>query len=259
MKKGFFEALKTVKDKQIDAFTMPSLPKEFILKSVQDSNLNTHIVTHFYPKSPIAEQYRRLRENIKHKMQKNNYKTIAITSAVNDEGKSLTSLNLAVALAKDVDVKKVLLVDCDLRKGKIDASLALNSKIGLSEYLLLGAETENIVFKTKIDKLSIIPKGKVCDNPSELLASEKMKKLLADLKKKFDVIILDTTPLIPIADAGIVCALADAVVMVIRAGKTQQGIVDHATEVLEAAHSNLIGYTLTHVEYYLPGYIYKYV
>ncbi len=259
MKKTFFEALKTVKDRQMDAFSMPSLPKEFILKSVQDSNLNTHIVTHFYPKSPIAEQYRRLRENIKNKMKKNGYKTLAITSAVDNEGKSLTSLNLAVALAKDVDIKKVLLVDCDLRKGRIDDSLALSSKIGLAEYLRVGAEADNIIFKTKIDKLYIIPKGKVCDNPSELLASEKMKKLEAELKKKFDIVILDTTPLIPIADAGIVCSLADAVLMVIRAGKTQQGIVDHATEVLESAHSNLIGYTLTHVEYYLPGYIYKYV
>ncbi|MBU4305465.1 MAG: CpsD/CapB family tyrosine-protein kinase [Candidatus Omnitrophica bacterium] len=257
--KNIFEAFKIVKDKQIDALRMPSLPKEFILKSISDSNINPRIVTHFYPKSPIAEQYYRLRESIKSKMQKESFKTIAITSAVNGEGKSITSLNLAVAMTKDVDCKKVLLIDCDLRRGRIDHSLGLNSNVGLSEYLMLGTEINNILFKTKINKLTIIPRGKIADNPSELLSSEKMKKLLGELKKQFDVIIVDMPPLIPIADASIVCAQSDMVLMAVRAGKTQRGVVDHAAEFLAQAEANLIGYVLTHVEYYIPAYIYQYV
>ncbi|MFH2138155.1 MAG: CpsD/CapB family tyrosine-protein kinase [Candidatus Omnitrophota bacterium] len=255
----FFDLLKGVQGSKIGGFNIPSLPKEFILKSVSDSNINPHIVTHFHPKSPISEQYLRLRENIKKLSKRNQLKVVAITSSIMGEGKTITSLNLAIAMAKDVDCKKILLVDCDLRRGSIDASLDLRSKVGLSEYLLIGADVDNIIYRTKIDKLSIIPRGKIVDNPVELLASGKMGILLASLKEKFDYVILDTPPVVPIADAGIVCSLADGVVMVVRAGRTQRNLVKHATELLAQAHANMLGYILTHVEYHMPEYYYKYV
>lgn len=251
--------LKDAQEKQMHASNIPSLPKEFILKSVNDSDINPHIVTHFYPKSPISEQYRRLRENVKILRIQNKIKTLAITSSVLDEGKSITALNLAVSMTKDIDCGNVLLIDCDLRRGSIDASLALKSKVGLSEYLLLNADVDNILFKTKINKLTIIPKGKIAESPVELLASAKMKDLLEKLKKRFDFIILDTPPVIPVADAGIISAQADGVIMVVRAGKTQRGIVKHAQELLNQAKANLLGYVLAHVEYHIPEYLYRYV
>jgi capsular exopolysaccharide family len=257
--KRVVDALRIAREKQIDALNMPSLPKEFILKSISDSNINTHIVTHFYPKSLISEQYLRLRANVKTLMKTKHLKVLAVTSSVDSEGKSITALNLAVALAKDVDCKSVLLIDCDLRRGSIGDSLAFSSKAGLSEYLMINAETDSILYKTKINKLTIIPRGKIADNPTELLSSEKMKELLKKLREKFDIIILDTAPVIPVADAGIVCGLADGTMVVVRAGKTQRGIVKHAAELLRQNDVNMLGYVLTHVEYYIPGYIYKYV
>ncbi len=253
------DILKGVKEKQLDALNAPSLPKEFVLKSISDSNINPHVVAHLYPKSPISEQYRKLRENIKTIIQEHNVKVLAVTSSVLAEGKSITALNLAVSMTKDIDCRNVLLVDCDLRRGNIDGSLGLKSKVGLSEYLLLGADTDSILYKTKINKLTIIPRGKVTENPAELLASAKMGDLLEKLKKKFDFIVLDTPPVIPIADSSIISAQADGVLMVVRAGKTQRGVVKHAQELLDQAKANLLGYVLTHIEYYVPEYIYKYV
>ncbi|MCG2710827.1 MAG: CpsD/CapB family tyrosine-protein kinase [Candidatus Omnitrophica bacterium] len=257
--KNFLDTLKEVREKQLDGLGLPALPKEFILKSVSDSNINSHIVTYFDPKSPITEQYRRLREHIKTMVKKDRLKTIAVTSSIANEGKSLTSLNLAVALTKDVDCKRVLIVDCDLRRGTIASSLGMDSKVGLSDYLHLNADVENIIYKTKIKKLSIIPKGKITDDPADLLASLKMKALLENVKEKFDIIILDTAPAISVSDAGIVCSQADGTIMVVRTGKTQRGIVKHATEILTQSKVNLLGYVLTCIEYPIPEYIYKYV
>lgn len=257
--KRVLDVLKQVHDKQLDGLGMPALPKEFILKSVSDSNINEHIVTYFDAKSPISEQYRRLRENLKTIAQKDQLKVIAVTSSAASEGKTLTCLNLAVAMTKDVDCKKVLIIDCDLRRGTVESSLGMESKVGLSDYLHLNADVENIIYKTKIKKLSIIPKGKISDDPADLLASLKMKELLKKVKDKFDMVIIDTAPVIAVADSGIVCSQADAAIMVVRAGKTQRGIVKHAAEILEQSKVNLLGYVLTHIEYPIPEYIYKYV
>ncbi|MCP4650131.1 MAG: CpsD/CapB family tyrosine-protein kinase [PVC group bacterium] len=257
--KNFLNVLKGVHDSKLSSLTIPSLPKEFVLKSVHDSNIDPHIVTHFYPKSPISEQYLRLRESIKNLNKSGDLKTVAVTSSVAEEGKTITALNLAIAMTKDVDCRKVLLVDCDLRRGQVAPRLDLHSKAGLSEYLMLGADVDNILYKTKIDKLTIIPRGKIADNPVELLASAKMKDLMKKLKEKFDFIILDSPPLVPVADAGIVCSVADGVIMAVRAGGTQRGIVKHATELLLQSHSNLLGYILTNVEYHIPEYLYRYV
>lgn len=255
-----FETIKKVQEEKLNFLSMPTLPKEFILKSVSDSNIDPRIVAYFDPKSPISEQYKRLRENIKAFSLDKQVKVLAITSAVHNEGKTITALNLAVAMAQDIDCRKVLLVDCDLRRGSIDRSLGFEkSEVGLAEFLLLGADIDNILFKTKIDKLTIIPKGKISENPAELLASAKMKNLMKKLKEKFDFIILDTPPVIPLADAGIIGSVVDGILMVVRSGKTQRGIVKHATEILKQAKSEVLGYVLTHVEYYIPQYIYKYV
>ena len=107
--KNFMNTLKRVHDQQLDGLGMPALPKEFILKSVSDSNIDPHIVAYFDQKSLITEQYRRLREHIKTIVQKDKMKTIAVTSSVANEGKTLTCLNLAVVMTKDIDCKKILL------------------------------------------------------------------------------------------------------------------------------------------------------
>ncbi|MFH1093293.1 MAG: CpsD/CapB family tyrosine-protein kinase [Candidatus Omnitrophota bacterium] len=258
MKKSV-NSFKKVHGKQFDGLNMPSLPKEFILKSVSDSNIDPHIVTYFDPKSPITEQYRRLREHIKNIQAKENMKTFSINSSTANEGKTLTALNLAVAMTKDVDCKSVLLVDCDLHRGEIEKYIGMAPKAGLSEYLHVNTEADNIICKTKINKLSIIQRGKITDNPADLLTSLKMKALLKELKDKFDIIILDTPPVIPVAESAAISALADGVVMVVRAGKTQRGIVKHAAEILNTAKAHLLGYVLTHVEHYIPEYIYKYI
>ena len=246
-------------EKKFAALLTPSLPKEFILKSAADSTIDARLVSYFYPHSAASEQYRRLRENIKKIGKTRQIQTLAITSAVPGEGKSITAVNLAISLAKDVDCPRVLVIDADLRRGTLDKRVGINGKVGLSEYLSIGAEKDNIIYKTMIDKLSIIPRGKMIENPAELLASNKMVGLLNELKREFAYIIIDTTPLIAATDAAILCGIADSSLIVIRSGKTRRGLVDHAREILEQAHGSLIGFVLTQVEYHVPEYIYKYV
>ena len=153
----------------------------------------------------------------------------------------------------------MLLIDADLRRGNIDSALGMEPQVGLSEYLMVGADVENILCKTKINKLTIIPRGKIAENPTELLASKKMKQLMADVRGRFDYVIVDTPPIIPVADMTIIGGLVDSVIMIIRAGTTQRGVVKHATDLLKQANVNFMGYVLTHVEYYIPDYIYKYI
>jgi capsular exopolysaccharide synthesis family protein len=104
-----------------------------------------------------------------------------------------------------------------------------------------------------------MPRGKIANDPAELLGSKKMTDLIEKLKKKFDYIIFDTPPVVAVADSSIIASQADGTIMVVQAGKTQRGIVKHATELLEQAKANLLGYVLTHIEYPIPESIYRYV
>ncbi|MCM8814097.1 MAG: CpsD/CapB family tyrosine-protein kinase [Candidatus Omnitrophica bacterium] len=256
----FIEVIKKVRLQDFGSLKLPMLPKEFILRSAHDSTLDPHLVTHLYPKSPLAEQYRRLRENIRTVLSRENINTLAVSSSVGDEGKTLTAINLAVLIAREMDCRRgVLLVDGDLRRGRIDNALGMAPKAGLSEYLRLGADIEHILYDTPVEKLKIIPRGKIVENPTELLSSQKMRQLIQILKGRFDLVIFDTTPVIPVADALALCPMAEAVLFVIRASKTQRGVVKHALEMLQMANAHVIGYMLSGVEHYIPRYLYRYV
>ncbi len=240
--------------------SLPSLPKEFVLKSISDSSMDPQIVSYFYPRAPITEQYRRLRENIKTLNRHHNFSVVSITSSVHNEGKTVTAMNLAVTMAQDVDCRNILLIDCDLRRGRLQKAFGLKTMpVGLSECLSIGADLDNIVYKTAVNKLKIIPRGMISEQPAELLASNRLSRLLQEARKKYDFVILDTPPVIPVADATIVGAQVDATFMVVKAGATQKGVILHATEHLEQSRVNLAGYILTSVEHYIPEYLYKYV
>ena len=210
------------------------------------------MVTYFDSSAPISEQYRILRTNIQTKSSKN-AKVFLISSSFHGEGKTITAINLAIALAKDLD-KKVLLADCDLRGGKVHKLLNLNLNPGLSEVLADGAATRAISQNSKISNLTVITRGEIPSNPSELLGSKRMRRLIEELRSGYDYIILDSPPSIPIADAGILGAQTDGVLLVVQAQKTQAHTVRHAQELFSQARAKIIGFVLTQVDYYVPGY-----
>ena len=217
--------------------------------------IDPHIVSAANPNSPISEQYRILRTNFQSLRLRPGPQTLVITSAVNGEGKSVTSTNLALTLARQENLR-VVLVDGDMRKSSIPKWLGLPKRQeGLSTILERhGGELNGSLVRLQSPRLAVLPAGPVPKHPDELLGSVNMKRLLATLKTQFDVILIDAPPILPVADARILASLVDGVLLVVRAGRTQRGTVQHAQQLLKPVKANLVGCILTHVEYYLPGY-----
>lgn len=232
---------------------------EFVARKTADSKIDPRIVSFYDPKSAVAEQYRTLRTNLQAINSKTPVKTITITSSVNGEGKTITAINLAISMAQDLHKKGILLVDADLRRARISKYLGIKEEKGLSDLISNGANVDEALLNIGIDNLTVLPAGKIPHNPAEMLGSPKMKGLINALKEKYDYIIFDSPPLIPVTDAGVVGSQTDGVLMVIRANKTQKGVVEHSKHLLSQVHAKLLGYILTNIQYHIPAYIYRYL
>ena len=216
--------------------------------------IDPHIVSAADAKSPIAEQYRILRTNLQALRWHSGSKVIAVTSAVNGEGKSVTATNLALTLARQEHLR-VVLVDADMRKSSVPHWLGLKDfRRGLSTALQQDGELDGAVVRLQAPPLAVLPAGPEAEQPAELLQSINMKRVLAALRAQFDLIIIDAPPLLPVADPGIIAAQTDGVLLVVRAGRTQRKTILEAQEMLKQMKANLIGSVLTHVEDYRPGY-----
>ncbi|HOW36391.1 MAG TPA: CpsD/CapB family tyrosine-protein kinase [Candidatus Omnitrophota bacterium] len=233
---------------------------QIVIRKMGDSKIDPRIITYFDSKSHISEQYKILRTNL---FSVNKGKTpprvIAVTSSIHSEGKTITSLNLAISLARAVNKPKILLVDADMRRGRLAKYLGVQHDVGLSEYLSEKTGIADLFFNIDIENLTFVASGMPPAHPAELLGSERMRGLLQELKSKFDYIIIDTPPIIAVTDPGIIGAECDGVLLVIQAGRTQRGIVRSAMEHLHQAQAKILGHVLTNIEYHLPEYIYRYL
>jgi len=255
----FSEALKKAAKDRLDRIEKKEAIKPYIIKSVTDSKVDPHITTFFDSHSPITEQYRILRTNIQAINPSSPPRIFAMTSSIHNEGKTVTTINLAITLANDLHKKRILLVDADLRKRSLTNYLGINSEFGLSDMLSDGETVESMLVNIGINNLDILPSGNPKANPAELLSSPKMKKTLAELKKQYDYIVFDCPPVIPVTDGVVVGAQCDGVVVVIQAARTQRGTIRHAQDLLKQARVKTLGYVLTSIEYHIPQYIYRYL
>lgn len=230
-----------------------------IIKKIGNSKIDSRLTTYFDPKALITEQYKVLRTNFLSLNKGKPPRVVVVTSALHSEGKTITALNLAIALAQTVSKPKILLIDADMRRGRVARYLGVEHPIGLTEFLSGKASLDEILFHIDLENLTFISSGNIPHNPSELLGSASMTALLNEVRQRFDYILIDTPPVISVTDSGILAAQTDGVVMVVQAGRTQRGIVDHAVELLEQAHAKLVGHVLTNIEYHLPEYIYRYL
>jgi len=256
------EALKKAAEDRIERFDKISRIKEheqIVIKKIGNSRVDPRIIAYFDPKAHITEQYKILRTNVLSINKTKSPKTLVITSSVHSEGKTITALNLAISIAQSIHKPRVLLIDADLRRGRIAKYLGVKQKMGLSEVLREQANPSDVLFNIDIENLTFIAAGAVAENPAELLSSEKMRKFLFAMKTKFDHIIIDTPPIISVTDSGIIGSQADGVLLVIQACRTQRGIIRHATEILQQTHAKVLGHILTNIEYHLPEYIYRYL
>ncbi|MCD4781961.1 MAG: CpsD/CapB family tyrosine-protein kinase [Candidatus Omnitrophica bacterium] len=256
------DALKKAAEERIDRFDKITKIRErekLIIKKIGDSNVDPRIVTYFDSKALITEQYKILRTNLLANQKKKPVKVLVVTSSLHSEGKTITVLNLSMVLAQSTQKPKVLVIDGDIRRGRISKYLGVPQKVGLTEVLTGKKKISDVLFNIDVDNLTFISSGSVPENPAELLASNKMKRLIEDMKVEFDHVLIDTPPIISVTDSGIVGAISDGVLMVIQAGRTQRGIIKRAEELLHQSHSKVVGHVLTNIEYHLPEYIYRYL
>jgi len=204
------------------------------------------LINHLYPKFSIAEDYRTVRTSILFSHADSVPKTICFTSTLPQEGKTATSANLAVSFAQLEG--KVLLVDADLRKPRLHKVFNLRNVNGLSSYLAGKNSFEEVVQMTSIDNVWTIPSGPHPPNPAELLNSRRMKELLALAKDKFNIVLLDTPPVLAVIDPVIVSSLVDSTVFVVRAGKTTRRPLVRAIEEIRKSKADIIGVVFNEVK-----------
>ena len=232
---------------------------QFIAKKTIESKIDPRIVSFYDSHAPVSEQYRSLRTNLQALNTSKPAKVIAITSSINGEGKTISAINLAITMAKDLNQKSILLIDADLRRSRISKYLGITPELGLSDIITNGSNIDDALLNIGIENLTVLSAGKHPTNPAELLGSQKFKNLMNQVKAKYDYIILDTPPIIPVTDAGLIGAQADGVIMVVQASRTQRGVVKHSEGLLKQAQAKILGYILTNVQYHIPGYIYRYL
>lgn len=207
------------------------------------------------PKSVVSEAYRTLRTNIQYSSFDKKIKTIVVTSAEAAEGKSTVSGNLALACSQNEN--KVIIIDCDLRKPSIHKKFKISNLLGLSEVLIGKAQLDDAI-QSRNENLDVLTSGKVPPNPSEMLSSSAMTKLIEKLKEKYDVVILDSAPLGAVTDAQILSTKVDGTILVTRAERTKREVVLEAKNSLEKVGANILGCVLHAVENTKGKYYYYY-
>jgi protein-tyrosine kinase len=178
----------------------------------------------------LSEQFRRLAATLIHGQRSSRLRSLLITSAVPEEGKTLTSVNLSLILSESYR-RRVLLIDADLRRPSIGGLANLDMSDGLSESL--NAHDERKVSLVQLSEtLSLLPAGRPQKDPLSAISSPRMSRLIEEAAGQFDWVIVDTPPLSAAADAGLLAELVDGVLMVIRADRTPQKLIDHAIDAL---------------------------
>jgi exopolysaccharide/PEP-CTERM locus tyrosine autokinase len=187
------------------------------------------------PLSPAAEEYRKLKEALVKLTRRERFDNlVVVTSATVGEGKSVTAINLAVSLAGEFD-HTVLLIDADLRRPSVHKYLNLDAHKGLSDCLREGIDVGELLVKTQIGKLSVLPAGTPVANPVELFSSETMRRLFQEMKTRYRdrYIIIDTPPVLPFAETRSIVSIADWALLVVREGQPSLGQIQETLEALD--------------------------
>lgn len=212
------------------------------------------LIPHTDARSPISEAYRALRTSLL-LASASSPKVIVITSSFAREGKTTTSVNLATVLAQMG--KPVLLLDADLRRPRLQKVFHGKMNLGLVNYLAANIPLEDIIQPTEVPNLSVVLSGPIPPNPSELLASDRMKHLIEEMRSKFAYVIFDSPPVLAVTDAIVLAAGADGVVLCVHGGKTPREHVQRSAERLRQANIPVLGAILNNLDLHQYGYTYR--
>jgi len=207
-----------------------------------------YLITVADPRSPVSEAYRTLRTNLDFSSLDKPIKTMLLTSAGPEEGKSTVLANLAVTTAQTG--RKVILVDCDLRRPTLHNIFNLKNDVGLTTMVVDDAAMESPPLQdTGVEGLQLVSSGPLPPNPSELLGSRRMEEIIAALLERADVVLFDAPPVVAVTDAAVLATKVDGVLLVINAGGTKRDYARAAKARLEKVNANLLGSVLNNVRF----------
>src|SRR5438067_713915 len=212
------------------------------------------LLPHVDSRSPISEAYRAFRTSLL-LASANSPKVIVITSTFAREGKTTTSINLATVLAQMG--KPVLLIDADLRRPRLQKVFKGKMNLGLVNYLAANIPLEDVIQETNVPNLAVVLSGPNPPNPSELLASDRMKSLIHEVRSKFAYVIFDSPPVLAVTDAVVLAASADGVVLCVHGGQTPRDLVQRSSERLRQSNIPVLGAILNNLDLQQYGYTFK--
>lgn len=228
--------------------------KKFFTKDIPLGTRKLYTMDH--PKAYISEAFRMLRTNLMYTNVDREVKTLLFTSSGPQEGKSTIVSNLAVALAQTG--KNVLVLDCDLRKPVQHEIFQLSNEVGLTKYLTGYCSLDEGVQATRLPNLHVLCSGPIPPNPSELLGSKSMDRLLETIKEQYELIFIDAPPTSAVADPIILAGKCDGVIVVVRAGFTKINALKETKDLLKKAEAPVLGTVLNDSSmgggYYYKGY-----
>lgn len=242
----YFDDTVKLTDNLEEEIGMPVVAKVFKSDVGSKNNRKIELLAQKYPKSVVSESIKTLRTNLQFSSVDEDIKTILITSSIPGEGKSFISANLAISFAQTD--KRVLIVDCDMRKGRQHRIFKLSNSKGLSNLLIDDMTNyKDYINKTSVDGVHVITRGTVPPNPSELLNSKKNADLIRVLKAKYDVIIYDGVPCNGLPDSIIMSKLVDKVLIVSSDSMTPKSVLESTKKQLESVNAPVAGDVLNNV------------
>lgn len=249
----------TLADTSAETLAEPLAPTrkrqhEVPVEPIVQSRLHPRLLLLTDPQAPECEQYRTLRTQLFHAAEKKKTQVVTITSTLAGEGKTSTVINLGLAIAQSE--KRVLIIDGDLRRPNVAAYLGVKPKTGFGETLTGDVNALDSLFTLEGHEMYVLAVNRESANPTELLSSERLAGLIAELRGYFDFILIDSPPVLPFADARLLANHADAVVLVIRAGMASYETVEKAIEALPAA--KMLGVVLNGAEDFEESGYYDY-
>ncbi len=194
----------------------------------------------------ITESFNRLKDNILYLNADNNMNVIAVSSSIPNEGKTTVITNLAVSLASNG--KKVIIVDCDLRKPKVHRTFNMDNSLGIRDYIIDNCKLEEIIKKAELYNVSVVCSGKKIENSSAIFTSEKFKSMIKELKNTYDYVFLDCPPILEISDYINISTIANGIIFCVAYGKTKKVQVKEAINMLKQRKINVLGTVYTMVD-----------
>jgi capsular exopolysaccharide synthesis family protein len=219
-----------------------------------EKNPGVELIPHLDARSPVSEAYRAFRTSLL-LASATSPKVIVITSSFAREGKTTTSVNLATVLAQMG--KPVLLVDADLRRPRLQKVFTGKMNLGLVNYLAANIPFDDVIQTTEVPNLSVVLSGPIPPNPSELLASDRMKHIIEEVRSRFAYVIFDSPPVLAVTDAIVLAASADGVVLCVHGGQTPRELVQRSAEKLRQANIPVLGAILNNLDLHQYGYTYR--